>query len=67
MKSETFAKSIRLLCSRSSARAKKNGLNATAHVFYYDDVKELLESGIYGIEHGILDRDIGPDDPIVAL
>ena len=46
---------------------KENGLNATAHVFYYDDVKELLESGIYGIEHGILDRDIGPDDPIVAL
>ena len=46
---------------------KENGLNSTAHVFYYDDVKELLEAGIYGIEHGILDRDIEPDDPIVAL
>ena len=46
---------------------KENGLNATAHAFYYDDVKELLEAGIYGIEHGILDRDIEPDDPIVAL
>ena len=46
---------------------KENGLNATAHVFYYDDVKELLEAGIYGIEHGILDRDIEPDDPIIAL
>ena len=42
---------------------KENGLNSTAHVFYYDDVKELLEAGIYGIEHGILDRDIEPDDP----
>ena len=46
---------------------KENGLNSTAHVFYYDDVKELLEAGIYGIEHGILDRDIEPDDPIIAL
>ena len=46
---------------------KQNGLNSTAHVFYYDDVKELLEAGIYGIEHGILDRDIQPDDPIVEL
>ena len=46
---------------------RENGLDATAHVFYYDDVKELLEARIYGIEHGILDRDIEPDDPIIAL
>ena len=46
---------------------KEIGLNATAHVYYYEDVKELLEAGIYGIEHGILDRAIEPDDPIVAL
>lgn len=46
---------------------KENGLKSTAHVFYYDDVKELLEAGIYGIEHGILDVDIEPDDPIIAL
>ena len=46
---------------------KENGLPATAHAFYYDDVKELLEAGIYGIEHGILDRDIEPDDPIISL
>lgn len=45
----------------------ENGLNSTAHVFYYNDVKELLEAGIYGIEHGILDRDIEPDDEIVSL
>ncbi len=46
---------------------RENGLMSTAHVFYYDDVRELLEAGIYGIEHGILDRDIEPDDPIIAL
>ena len=46
---------------------KENGLKSTAHVFYYDDVWELLEAGIYGIEHGILDRDIEPDDPIIEL
>ncbi len=46
---------------------KENGLDATAHVFYYDDVKELLEAGIYGIEHGIVDRDIEPGDDIIRL
>ncbi len=46
---------------------RENGLAATAHVFYYDDVKELLEAGIYGIEHGVLDVDLEPDDPLVAL
>ena len=49
------------------SEGKENGLKATAHVFKYDDVKELLEAGIYGIEHGILDRDIEPDDPIIEL
>ena len=46
---------------------KENGLKTTAHVFKYDDVWELLEAGIYGIEHGILDRDIEPGDPILEL
>ncbi len=45
----------------------ENGLKSTAHVFYYNDVKDLLEAGIYGIEHGILDTDIQPDDPIIGL
>ena len=49
------------------SEGKENGLNSTAHVFYYNDVKELLEAGIYGIEHGILDRDIEPDDMIIDL
>lgn len=49
------------------SEGKEKGLNTTAHVFYYDDVKELLEAGIYGIEHGILDRDIEPDDKIIEI
>lgn len=46
---------------------KENGLLTTAHVFYKEDVRELLEAGIYGIEHGILDESISPDDDIVRL
>lgn len=46
---------------------KENGLNTTAHVFYKEDVRELLESGIYGIEHGILDEALSPDDDIIKL
>ena len=46
---------------------KENGLKTTAHVFYKDDVRELLEAGIYGIEHGILDESLSPDDDIIRL
>lgn len=46
---------------------KERGLRTTAHVFYKEDVRELLKAGIYGIEHGILDEDIEPDDDIIAL
>ena len=63
----TIRKIDRELMRQIIREGKENGLNATAHVFYYDDVKELLEAGIYGIEHGILDRDIEPGDPIIAL
>lgn len=63
----TIAKIDKGLMQQIVREGKENGLNATAHVFYYDDVKELLEAGIYGIEHGVLDTDIEPDDPIVEL
>ncbi len=63
----TIRKLDRELMKQIVREGKAQGLNATAHVFYYDDVKELLEAGIYGIEHGILDRDIEADDPIVRL
>lgn len=45
----------------------KNGLMTTAHVFYKQDVRELLEAGIYGIEHGILDESLDPGDDIIRL
>ena len=46
---------------------KENGLMTTAHVFCKEDVRELLEAGIYGIEHGVLDTKLTSDDPIVKL
>ena len=63
----TIRKLDKALMRQIIREGKENGLSATAHVFYYDDVKELLEAGIYGIEHGILDRDLQPDDPIIDL
>ncbi len=63
----TIRKLDKALMRQIIREGRENGLLATAHVFYYDDVKELLEAGIYGIEHGILDRDLDPDDPIIAL
>ena len=63
----TIRKLDRALMRQIIREGRENGLYATAHVFYYDDVKELLEAGIYGIEHGILDRDLAPDDPIIDL
>ena len=64
---QTIRKIDKALMQQIIREGKENGLLATAHAFYYDDVKELLEAGIYGIEHGILDRDIEPDDPIISL
>ncbi|MCR4995765.1 MAG: amidohydrolase family protein [Butyrivibrio sp.] len=63
----TIRKLDKALMQQIIREGKENGLFTTAHVFYYDDVKELLEAGIYGIEHGILDRDLDKDDPIIAL
>ena len=63
----TIRKIDKALMQQIIREGRDNGLLATAHVFYYDDVKELLEAGIYGIEHGILDRDLDPSDPIIAL
>lgn len=49
------------------SEGKEKGMLTTAHVFYKEDVRELLEAGIYGIEHGILDEQIAPDDDIIKL
>lgn len=45
----------------------KRGLKTSAHVAYKEDVRELLEAGIYGIDHGILDVKIDADDDILKL
>ncbi len=62
-----IAKLDKSLMQQLIREGRENGLNTTAHVFYKEDVRELLEAGIYGIEHGILDADIEADDPIVKL
>lgn len=46
---------------------KENGLLCTAHVFCKEDVRELLEAAIYGIEHGVLDESLSSDDDLVKL
>ena len=46
---------------------KKVGLKTSAHVVYKDDVRDLLEAGIYGIDHGILDVQLNETDDILQL
>lgn len=46
---------------------KEMGLQTTAHAFYKEDVRGLLEAGVYGIEHGVLDESLHADDPLVRL
>jgi imidazolonepropionase-like amidohydrolase len=45
--------------------AHKNNLRAVVHVFYLDDAKELLRSGVDGFMHVVRDRDI--DDEFIKL
>ncbi|HBT64745.1 MAG TPA: hypothetical protein DEB10_08820, partial [Ruminococcaceae bacterium] len=49
------------------SEGKEKGMLTTAHASYKEDVRELLEAGIYGIEHGILDEQIESDDDIIRL
>lgn len=46
--------------------AKRN-LKVTAHVRNKADVMELLQTKLYGIEHGITEEDINGDDPILEI
>ncbi|MBR1423486.1 MAG: amidohydrolase family protein [Ruminococcus sp.] len=57
----------RSLMQQIIREGKENGLLTTAHVCKKEDVRELLEAGIYGIEHGILDEALSPDDDIIRL
>jgi imidazolonepropionase-like amidohydrolase len=45
--------------------AHKHNLRAVAHIYYLEDAKELLRSGVDGFAHGVRDRDI--DDEFMAL
>jgi imidazolonepropionase-like amidohydrolase len=45
--------------------AHKHNLRVAAHIFYLEDAKDLLRSGIDIFAHGIRDRDI--DDEVIAL
>jgi imidazolonepropionase-like amidohydrolase len=45
--------------------AHKHDLRVVAHIFYLEDAKELLRSGIDGFAHGVRDKDI--DDEFVTL
>lgn len=45
--------------------AHKRGLRVAAHIFYLDDAKDLLKSGVDVIAHSVRDKDI--DDEFIAL
>jgi imidazolonepropionase-like amidohydrolase len=45
--------------------AHKNKLRVTAHIFYLDDAKHLVRSGLDAFAHGVRDKDI--DDEFLAL
>ena len=63
----TIAKIDKSLMKQIIREGKENGIKTTAHVFYKEDVRELLEAGIYGIEHGILDQQLESDDDLIKL
>ena len=45
--------------------AHKHNLRASAHIYYLEDAKELLRSGIDGFMHGVRDKDV--DDELIRL
>lgn len=47
--------------------AKKYNLKVTAHVAHEADVLELLQTDIYGLEHGITDKYISDGDKVMEL
>ena len=45
--------------------AHKHNLRVAAHIYYLEDAKELLRSGIDGFTHGVRDKDV--DDEFIQL
>lgn len=62
-----IAKLDKPLMEQVIREGEENGLKTTAHVFYKEDVRDLLNAGIYGIEHGVLDEALSPDDDLIKL
>jgi len=46
------------------AEAHKDGKKAVAHIFYYDNAKELTREGVNGFAHSVRDRAV--DAPLLA-
>ena len=44
--------------------AHKSGLKVGAHIFYYDDAKNLVERGLDALMHSVRDKDV--DDAFIA-
>lgn len=62
-----IAKLDKPLMEQVIREGKENGLKTTAHVFYKEDVRDLLNAGIYGVEHGVLDEVLSSDDDLIKL
>ncbi|MDZ4800855.1 MAG: amidohydrolase family protein [Bryobacteraceae bacterium] len=46
------------------AEAHKHGLKVGAHIFYYDDAKNLVDRGLNALLHSVRDKDV--DDAFIA-
>jgi imidazolonepropionase-like amidohydrolase len=44
--------------------ARKHGLRVSAHIFYLDDAKALVNAGLYGLVHSVRDKPV--DDELIA-
>jgi imidazolonepropionase-like amidohydrolase len=53
------------LCKLIIAGAKKHGLKVSAHIFYLDDAKKLVDGGLYGVAHSVRDKPV--DDEFIQL
>jgi imidazolonepropionase-like amidohydrolase len=52
------------MCQAIISNARKHGLKTVAHVFYLDDAKALVDSGLAGLMHSVRDKPV--DDALIA-
>jgi imidazolonepropionase-like amidohydrolase len=53
------------LCAAIIREGKKNGIPTSAHMFYLDDAKKLVDAGLHGLAHSIRDKQV--DDELIQL